>query len=249
MNRYTALAAGLLATVAATPLVAQDSGWDMRATAYVWFPDTVARLSTPHGRVKAELPIKDALKHLDMGLMLAGVAEKGPWTMIGDLVYLNLGGGKQAPLGPLFSDAKARSRLGLLSGYALREVYADEHQSLDLGAGLRVVRSELRLTLHPGILPQQHFRANETWVDPLVAMRYELKLSPDWDISLAADYGAAGGSSSKETWQAALIASYRINDSWSAMAGYRKLRIDQKAEGLPYRLEMAGPVIGVQYRF
>lgn len=244
------LVAGLAAALAATPALAQDGSWHYSATSYLWFPDTKTRVQTSRGPAESELSVSDALENLDMGVMLTAQARRDRWSLVADLIYLDVDGSAPSPFGLLFSEVATESRLTSISGYALYQVWANPDHSLDLGMGFRAGKADVTTTLRAGVLPQEKLHVTDNWVDPLVALRYTGQIAQGWSANLALDYGGFGiGSASDETWQVVATVGYQLSERWSLQGGYRHLRIDQEKDGLPYRLEMSGPVIGVSMRF
>jgi len=234
----------------AVPALAQDANWNYSATSYLWFPQTTTGMETPRGTAEAELSAKDALENLDMGIMLTGQAQRDRWSLVGDLIYLDVDGSSPSPFGLLYSDVAAESKLTSISAFALYQVWQNSQHSLDLGAGLRAVKTDLTMTFRAGILPQSRIRIQDDWIDPVLALRYSGRLSDRWTGHMSLDYGGFGiGSASDETWQAVASLGYQLNDRWSLLAGYRHLQIDQEKDGLPYRLELSGPVFGLNIRF
>lgn len=238
----------MAAMLAGTAAQAQD--WRFDLTSYLWFPETRTSIELPRGTATSELSASDALKNLDAGLMLSGTARRGPWTLVGDLLYMDVDGDGPTPFGVLFSGVAVETRLTALSGYALYNVIDDPHQRLDLGMGLRAMRSDVKLRLQPGLLPQEATRIRDDWVDTVLALRYSARLNDAWTAGVALDYGGFGiGSASDETWQAVATVGYALNDNWSLLAGYRHLHVDQESDGIPYKLKLSGPMLGVNWRF
>ena len=247
---WNVLVAGMAAILVTTPAFAQDTGWHYSATSYLWFPDTKTRVQTSRGAAESELSVQDALENLDMGIMLTAQARHDRWSLVGDLIYLDVDGSAQSPFGLLFSELAAESKLTSISGYALYQVWANPQHSLDLGAGFRAGKADVTRTFRTGALPQERLRVRDDWIDPVIALRYTGQIAQRWSANLALDYGGFGiGSASDETWQAIATLGYQLNERWSLQGGYRHLRIDQEKDGLPYRLEMSGPVIGVSMTF
>ncbi|MBD9529573.1 outer membrane beta-barrel protein [Paracoccus sp. PAR01] len=250
MMRNILLAGSAAALAAAAPATAQDRSWHYSATSYLWFPETKTRIQTPRGAAESELSVQDALENLDMGLMLTAQAQRDRWSVVGDLLYLDVDGSAPSPFGLLFSEVAAESKLTAISGYGFYQVWADPRHRLDLGAGLRAAKADVTLTFRAGVLPQERLRIKDDWIDPVLALRYSGQVAQGWSASVAADYGGFHiGDASEETWQVIATLGYQLNEKWSLQGGYRYLRIDQEKDGLPYRLEMSGPVIGVSMKF
>lgn len=249
LKLFSVLSAAVI-SVLTSPVSAQSWDSDYHITSYLWFPDTKSRVNTDAGRVTGELSVSDALKNLDFGVMLRGETRKGAWALVGDLVYLNVGASNPTPFETLYSSMEASTKLTLVSAYGLYRVEDTGDQKFDLGAGLRAGKSEVSVALLAGSNPTLASRAKDDWIDPVIAARYTAEFQNNWTSAISADYGGWGiGSSSEETWQILATASYAVNENWTISGGFRHLRLDQKADGHPYRIELSGPILGTSFNF
>lgn len=245
---HSFLTATAVAIVLSAPARAED--WAMQVTSYLWFPETRSGFETPRGEVQTKLSASDALKNLDAGLMVTGIARSDDWSIVGDVFYLDVDGSARTPFGVLFSKVASESKLTSASAYALYRVSSAGNYRLDLGLGLRAMHSDMTLRLLPGALAGEKLRVNDSWADPLLALRYDQSLNDNWTTSFALDYGGFGwGSASDETWQAVMTVGYRLNEKWSLNGGWRHLHIDRANDGVPYKLKMSGPLLGAAFRF
>lgn len=245
--KIIALSLGLVCAAGAAS--AQD-GWNYALSSYMWFPDTLTGLHTPYGRVESELSVSDALDNLDFGVMMTGTAQRGDWSFVGDLVYLDIDGSQKTPFGVLFSEARVATKLTSVSTYALYRAYEGPVSSFDIGGGLRAMRLETDLSLEPGTEARRAQNTTDAWADALIAVKYQKRFGENWDLGLSLDYGGFDlGESSHKTWQAVATVGYRFDEKWSAVLGYRHLKTERTNDGADYDLELSGPVLGVAYRF
>lgn len=237
----TALALATSAAVAAP--------WDVSVSAYGWAIDTTTGVDTRYGRVETELSFSDALDALDFAVMGSVIAKKGPWTLVGDAIALDLTLGQPSPFGQIFSKATAGVRLAALSGYGLYRIGEAGGVALDAGAGLRGMSTEIDVTLHGVGRPDARTDIDDTWVDPVAALRLSTEIGR-WRGSLWLDGGGFDiGNASKSTWQAMAIVTYAMNERWLVSGGYRHLEIDRETQGVPYDMTLSGPLLGISYRF
>lgn len=243
--------AAVLALCGATaPASAQETGWSYDLSSYMWFPDTVTKVDTPYGTAESKLDVGDALKALDFGVMLSGTARRGRWAFTGDLVHLDLTADARTPLGVFYSGVRTATKLTALSGYAFYQVTDSPATTLELGGGVRAIRSTLDLSFGAAALPATSDRISDRWADALVAVRVRHQFNAQWTTALAIDYGGFGiGDSSDRTWQVVATVCYACNETWSMSGGYRHLFVDRTNDGTDYSLEMSGPFLGVTYRF
>lgn len=248
---YPCIAIAIVAILSVVPVRAQTpSDWSFDLTGYMWFPETRTTVTTPRGDAQTTLSASDALKNLDVGVMLSGAARRGKWSLVADFLYLDISASKSTPFGALFSEVEAGTRLMSASGYGLYQVSKGENYRLDVGLGFRAMQSDMTIRFRPGMLPGEKIKITDTWVDPLLALRYRLDFNEKWSAGLALDYGGFGwGSASDETWQAVATVGYSFNKQWAVAGGWRYLHVDRENGEHPYKLKMSGPMLGLTYRF
>ncbi|RMH81795.1 hypothetical protein EA796_22630 [Pseudomonas sp. AOB-7] len=248
VNRLFVLCAGLGLCV--SPALADSADWQIAASSYMWFPKTESSVETSLGTVSSDLSARDALDALDVGVMLGVSAQRGPWSLLGDLFYLDLSFQERTPFGRVFSAVDTRTTVLSVAGYGLYNLYDRDGLVLDAGLGLRMLSSDIEVTLQGVALNDRDTSASDTWVDPLFALRASAHLGQRWRAVVLADAGGFGiDKASDRTWQIVTVLTYRIGESWSASGGYRHLYFDRENDGVPYELEMSGPLLGVSYRF
>lgn len=185
-----------------------------------------------------------------MGLMGTVTARNGRWALVGDLIWADFTLDNDAPAGLPFSDARAGVTLLSLSGYGLYTLTGGRGVTVEAGGGLRAMSTDIDLTLHGVGRPDYHSTISDSWVDPVVVLRFTTEGAGPWNASLWLDGGGFGiGQASKNTWQMAALVTYRFNAAWSVSGGWRYLSADQESKGVPYEMELSGPVLGVTFRF
>ena len=238
------VAAGLVAL--ASPAFAQQSAWDTSFTFYLFAAETDTSISTPLGRIDSTLPFKDALENLDFAFMGTVEARNGPWSLIGDYAYTNLGFSNSTP-GPEFGGVNSDVKLHVANAYAMYEAHSTPSLSFDVGAGVRYFNADIQLDLVPGTSAGRTGNFSDSWFDPVVAARLSFPISDKWSARAFFDYG--GFRSNSESFQAILTARYAFNDQWSLVVGYRYLDLTHGPSDDELDFTQSGPVIGVNYKF
>lgn len=238
----------VLIALAAGPVFAEDTGWSYRATGYLWLPDTRIGVDTPFGEVNGTLEIGDALEALDFAFMGSFEADRGKWSLIGDLVYFNLTASEQTPIGALFDSADVATRITALTGLAAYRVYEDDRFSLDMGGGFRAMWLDADVSLFAAGRPTRTSSTSDEWVDPILALRGRYDFNEKWFGSFYLD-GGGFGVGSEHTFQAALGVGYNLNDKWSLSSGWRYLEFKRDKAGKSLDFEQSGILLGATYRF
>lgn len=254
---------------------ASTERWTYSLTPYLWLPtvDGTLKYQLPpgSGSPSVEVDPETLLEALDFGLMLAGEARRGKWSVFGDYIYLKLSASKSAVRSVDFNvgapginpvsttlnagtEAKLKgSLLTLAGGYSLA---GNPDAQMDAIAGLRyfhvTATTSWRLTAAvagPG--PGQTFAAagsiteNEDLWDAIVGVRGRGRLGGQWSLPYYLDIGTG---SSDLTWQALAGLSYGFK--WGELTfAYRHLVYDQKDHKLLQKFKFSGPLLAATFRF
>ncbi|MGZ8998890.1 MAG: hypothetical protein ACXW2T_08550, partial [Allosphingosinicella sp.] len=117
----------------------------------------------------------------------------------------------------------------------------------DILAGARLTSMKIGLELEG---PQRSFSGSEsdTWIDPIVAVRFQAPLGERWALRTYGDIGGFGIGSDL-SWQMQAMVEHDLSRRWSLYGGWRHLDIDYENEGFVFDAALDGPIIGAVYRF
>ena len=264
----------LLALLSPLAAHSQEGGerWQYTLTPYLYLPnvDGTLRYSVPPGAAGSpEVGVgpNNYLENLSLALMFSGEARKGPWSIIGDFVYLDFDkeGGNVRSVnfgGSVVSTTANVSTRSSLTGVewtlaAARTVAQTGRGTLDVLSGVRYfdveVRSDWQLSADvsgPG--GGQTFPASgsvsrraQIW-DWIVGVRGRVRIGEGpW---FAPYYFDVGWGSSTPTWQALAGIGYAFK--WGdALLTYRHLAYDQSDDKLFQDFRFSGPALGASFRF
>lgn len=188
---------------------------------------------------------------LEMAFMGALEFRHNEWSLLTDVIYLDLRDSKTSqiglPGGGSFStgiDLELRGwQLGIYGGYRL---FRTEHAQLDLLAGARYLSldADARLTAS-GPLPDRNLHRSASIWDGVIGVRGVVDLGNHWFLPYHVD---AGAGDSELTWQAMVGVGYDLGWGDVTMT-YRHLEWDQDDDELIQGLSFSGPGVSVNYRF
>jgi hypothetical protein len=229
---------------------AAQEAWDYQGTLYGWFPGVTTTVETPFGEVEGEVSFDEILETLDMAFLGAIEARKGRVSLVADLQFFDVGVEAEPP-GLPFSEAEIDSQMTLLGAYATYAVIDQADLRVDVGGGLRYVDAAIDTHLvGQGTTPDASFSRDGGWTDAIIAARVRRQFNERWHGVAYADVGGFGIEDSSDlTWQAFVGGGYRINQTWSASAGYRHLVIEREFRSAPVTVEVSGPFMGFQASF
>lgn len=268
-RRMARLTAGALLLALTLPALAQtgttpSDAWTWRATIYGWFPSingTSNFKGLPGGgEIDTNVNPQGYLSRLQFAFMGTLEARRGPWSVIGDAIYLNFGnhasrivsisgpgGGIAIPI-DTGTTTNLEGFVGMLAGgYAVLQQPAAR---VDLLAGVRYARLKSSLNWElagpAGALPQSgSAQVTKDLTDGLVGARGSVDLSSQWFVPWYVD---AGAGSSRFTWQAMAGVGYRFG--WGdVILVYRHLAYDFHSDRIVSDIKFSGPAIAASFRF
>ena len=191
----------------------------------------------------------DLLENLELALMGGVEASNGTWSVIGDVIYMNLAGEGTSSLpgpGPVEIQAKAGLEgwvVNLLGAYRFA---SSPGGSVDLTFGARYLDLDVQLDAITTLpRPGRSVRAGDSVVDAVVGFRGGLRLSETWYVPYLVDVGAG---ESDLTWQA--MAGIGWQPSWGEITlFYRFLEWDFDSSSALDDIGFSGPGLLFKYHF
>ena len=232
---------------------AQDDNWDFTIKPYLIA--TSIEGNAGMGRVvgiPVDVDFSTILENLSMAAMINFEAQhKNGWGFILDYGFMDLGADSTIGFGGVVD---ASLRQGILEALVTSNI-GEANSGLDAYAGVRWWDNQIRASVDPAILPGSlNPRIDESWVDPIIGMRWTNQLSDNWDLLLRGDVGGFG-IASDFTWSATATALYSFSDRFVLELGYRALDVDYdngnaSDQGFfAYDTTTHGPLLGLLIRF
>jgi len=227
-----------------------EQGWEFSAGPYLW----MSSLKGDMGVVPEVEPVGidfsfgDIFHHMKFALMGKFDARHGRFIATGDLLFLKMSASDDIEIRDVdFLDVKLTSSTFLTTVTAGYRAVDKDRMFLDLLAGgrLNVMKTGLDLTG-----PQRSFSGSETetWIDPVIAARFQVPLGKHWAARTYGDVGGFGVGS-HFTWQLVGGVEYDVSSRWTLSAGWRHLDIDYDHQGFVFDAAMDGPILGAVYQF
>lgn len=161
-----------------------------------------------------------------------------------DYNYLDLGKEPATKAGDIEAGFKSQI-LNLAGTYRLM----GGRHTLDGIAGIRYTKMDTGIDLRNlGV----SLNADQDWVDPIVGLRYDYRISDSWSLRLYGDIGGFGVSSDF-TWQGLGLIDFQPWDNIAFVAGYRAIGTDyetgSETDKFAYDATVHGPVVGLDIRW
>lgn len=231
------------AAQAQQPVATDAEPWRFQLTPYVWMTGLQGHIRVARNAPTAHVSqsFSDVLSDLDAAAFLSGTARKGRYVLQLDASYASLSDTASLPMGLKAQTHIKQSALALAGGTHWQLSPAD---SLDALVGVRWWNIRASVQVQP--LLQAH--TQESFVDPIVALRWRHQLNPRWSTLVYGDLGGLGVGS-EFTWQLLAVLNYQLRDNVYLSAGYRQLNVDYRHGGRRLDFGMGGPVVGATFRF
>lgn len=249
-----------MATGPACALESNKKGdWQHDLLIYVWLPSLDGSLNydIPDTGTKAGVEADGIIDELEMAFMGAFKARKDKWSILADLIYVDLAEDKSdsvnVAIGPgvnINTATNAELEGWLISLAGAYNILQTDREKLDILLGARYfsVDTDLELKIS-GPLPaplssRKLSQSTEIW-DAIVGVRGDIALGDKWYLPYHLDIGAGD---SELTWQAVGGIGYRFKWGDILMA-YRYLSLDEGNGQLLKDLSFGGPALGVRFNF
>lgn len=248
MNTFLAAArrsSGLLLVILGIPAAANAQSaperWTVELTPYLWAAGLDGTTAADGTGSEIDTDYKFfSLDNLDFALGTAVEARKGRWGVLGDAMYVEFSDEfDRGPSSEVELSGGVFDMVGLMA--------ASNGRPLELVFGLRYVA--LKSTVD--IAPIPRAEARESWLDPLIGLRFVYDFNDRWTVALRGDVGGAGISShsSDLATNVSAIFGWHINDKLTLRGGYRMLQMDFDGDDLVLDATLQGYVFGASWAF
>lgn len=231
--------AALVALALAGGVQAAEDGWSYKITPYLWALGVDGDIGVGPLTAPVDIDFTDAVEDLEFGAMLSGEANYGPWSVLGDVAYLDLKTDEDTQVG----EFEVKLEQWLVQGAVAYRVVQNDATTLDLGMGCRYFSLETRLRTPAETADR---KASEGWADPIFVARVRQQITENFYGVLAGDIGGFGVSSDL-TWSVNALAGYAFTDWLALLGGYRYLDYDYEDGPFSFDAAESGLVIGLQF--
>ena len=234
---FFTLAVFILAT-SAPPVAAEEKTninkeWKFGAEVYLWGASVGGKTASGSN---IDVSFDDVLENLEMGFMGLFGVQKGRWSLMADVIYLDVKDDTTVSGQPLSAELSGWIVTPAV-GYNLVET---ERVRLDVVGGARYLYLELDLGL--GSIRVEE--SGSIW-DAIVGVRGSFNLTEKWYLPYHLDVGTGD---SDLTWQAVGGVGYKLK--WfDVLAGYRYLYWDFEDGKAIDDLDLSGPFAGIKFVF
>jgi hypothetical protein len=259
-SKSSAIATACFLFLGVSPVLAQTSSlesqdqWQFSGAIYFWAADIGGQ--TINGS-EVEVEFRDLLDNLELAFFGAFAARKNDWSILADVVYMDLSAAKtkdlSIPIGSIRVPVTTAAELDL-EGWALHfaggyELYSESNFRVDLIGGVRYLDLDMDLLLELQSLgPGQSRTVSESltaW-NGIIGLKGKASLSERWFVPYYVDIGAG---ESEFTWQATAGIGFQAGRIWDVALVYRHLEWDLDSTRVIDDINFSGPTLGVIFRW
>jgi len=230
----------------------QEEGWKFGAEIYLWGAG-IGGTTASGGDIDIEF--SDIIDNLDMTFMGVLGARKGKWSILTDILYLDVEADNQGtltvPIGPGFAvgtDASVGVKTWIVTPTVGYTVVETERARLDILGGARYLylKSDINVNISgPLETRRERFIASDNVWDVIVGVKGRVNLSEKWYLPYYLDIGTGD---TDLTWQAAGGVGYKFSKV-DVVLGYRYLDWDFDDSDVFDDMNISGPYLGVKFVF
>lgn len=225
----------------------EKNNWNFTIVPYLYVPYTSGDIIVAGNEENIKASPGDVLGDLKMAGMLYFEAANPKWSISADFIYLDLGTDLTVPAppapAPLSADLEAKATL--LGFYGMYRVV----NWFEVGIGARVNTMDAKLKLAststPPAFPQMKFDAPDTWVDPIIAMRFTVPIeNENWHAGMRGEFGGFGVGSDF-SWMVYPYGGYQFSRLFELSLGFRAMGLSYDNDSdLKVDITLYGPQIG-----
>jgi len=149
----------------APPSITQSEPWQFTIAAPGWMAGMDGTIGVRGVNADIDIGFDQILQHLDMIFAARAEAQKGPFGIYGEVIYIGLSDGAQ--INGLVNNIHAQVDMTLVDGALSWRLVNQPHWSLDLAAGTHYTNVYEKLELHSDPMAIQH--ASEQFVNDIAA--------------------------------------------------------------------------------
>ncbi len=240
MKRAGAALLLLLSSSLALAEEPKDDGWHFVLAPYAMGAKMDGTMALRGHDTEVDLSASKIRDHLEMGFLGLAVARKGNWGVLGDTLWVELGGTTQMP------PADVDPTLSVVTVSGLRRI----NDWADVTLGGRWTHLNGDVTFKEPI--NMEVERSKQWIDPVVGVVLHTPGERRWHASLVADVGGFGIGSDL-SWEVLPSVGFDLAKWASVEVGYKYLDTDYEngegADRFAYDMVLEGPVAGVAFRF
>ena len=160
----------------APPTITQSEPWQFTIAVPGWLASMNGTIGVRGVNADIDVPVTEVLQHLDMIFAARAEAQKGPFGIYGEVIYIGLSDNTQ--INRMINNIHEQVDLTLVDGALSWRLFNQPRWSLDFAAGTHYTNVYERLELHND--PAAIQRASEQFVNDIAA---DLRERLDQDIS------------------------------------------------------------------
>lgn len=217
--------------------------WEFDVTPYMWFISLKGEVSFLNQSVPVDTEFKDIWNQLSFGFLLHAEAQKGPWTIMTDFIYLNLKEDGTIKNTAQTTSTETKQIIWELGG-GYRLLKLQDYFVLEGIAGMRY----FALAPEFDINQQTVFDKSFDFIDPYIGLRFK-SLNEKWINYASFDIGGLG-IGSEISWKLNLTVGYQFSDLFALNVGYQGYYVNYDGDNsFEYDVFTGGFLAGLNFSF
>src|SRR5947208_1786138 len=252
----------------APPTITQSEPWQFTIAAPGWLASLNGTIGIRGINADIDVPVDEVLQHLDMIFAMRAEAQKGPFGIYGEVIYIGLSDGAQInglinnihenrpdiPIGPLGGRIRQEIAQRVEQFIELKKtelrarVDALVERGLDRRAAVERVVNEAKARIANQLAVRLNKRLSQTlsrddyWFDPYVGLRARYNFNRTYYTAVRGEIGGFGVGADL-MWEVETVVGINLTRSIFTEIGYRALGGNYENNGFRFDAVMHGPQI------
>jgi len=231
-RRLIAAGTALIAACWLHAAQAEDK-WSFEVVPFVWASGLDGTQSIGNVSANIDAPFSDLIEFVNIGGWLRFSAHREPWSLYGEIAYVEL---EEDGIGPLGNTKVAVTQT--LAEAGVSYWFSD---ILSVYGGFRYQDLDNEIGIGSGAAADK-----QNWVDGIVGVQLTPIASDHWLVWLRGDVGAG---SSDLVWLAETGVGWSWDGPYAVYVAYRLLDTDYRNDTFAYNMRQSGFMLGFGFRF
>ncbi|MGA7410226.1 MAG: hypothetical protein WBW33_07055 [Bryobacteraceae bacterium] len=227
--------------------ISADKDWHFLITPYLWFAGINGDMTLGSHEVNFNVPFKDIFNNLKFGVMATEEVRKGRIVFLSDQLYLQVGTQKVKEVAgfPQELTVNASNNTFYWDNEIGYRGVATDRFNLDALVGIQYWYVDTSLSANPPLTDSGVHSQSVGFVNPVLAMRAQVKIYKNLGGFVKGDIGGYGAGSDL-TGQALAGIGFPVKKIGLDF-GYRRLYLDQTHKQLSQQITLQGLFLGVTF--
>jgi len=239
-NLRSYLIALLLSPLCLSSATAED--WQFELSPYLWVAANKGESGTSAAAADIDIDFETLIENTDLATMVDISGHKDNLFFFVDFIYLDVLSEESLNLPFQTLELSVEITGSIIEAAAGYRLFNKNDFQLFGYAGIRSVDLDVTASI------RNELSTGDDWVDPIVGIHTQWKLSDKFQLLNRFEAGGFG-EGSEESYLINATLNHKLSDQWALKYFYRFLKVDYADNDFVYKMDVTGPGLAATYSF